>query len=152
MPDTRSRHRPIRAWSHDPDNDPVPYDKCEQDGLVWPCDAIREADRADDLNNRLIGTVEALTDAEHRADTAEGLLVLARRDLDKAEAALANVQAVFMRLQEFCESSEPGLLDAFWFTEHNRPASLMEVSIVHTDAAPGEMDEHGAWGFKGDKG
>lgn len=34
--------------------------------------------------------------------------------------ALENVQAVFMRLQEFCEESEPGLLDAFWFGEHNR--------------------------------
>ncbi len=163
MTDIRSRHVP---WEH----------QCQDCGKDWPCDAIREADRADDLDNRLIGTVEALTNAEHRAQTAEGLLILARRDLaaegkrankaeaalwlrdeaivvlheqaHKAEAALAAVQAVLMRLQEFCESSEPGLLDAFWFTEHNRPVSLMEVSIVHTDAAPGEMDEHGAWGFK----
>ena len=27
-------------------------------------------------------------------------------------------------------------------------ATLMEVSIVHTDAAPGEMDDHGAWAFR----
>ena len=32
--------------------------------------------------------------------------------------ALGAVQAAFLRLQEWCEGNEPGLLDAFWFREH----------------------------------
>ena len=35
--------------------------------------------------------------------------------------------------------------------EAERGVRLMETSIVKTDAAPGEMDEHGAWGIQAAK-
>lgn len=62
----------------------------------------------------------------HRDCTSDECVCLPMRlygddcDVARFRDALDAVQAVFMRLQEFCEASEPGLLDAFWFTEHNR--------------------------------
>jgi len=71
MTDTRSRHVPC-------DGPVAGMDVCADDNAPWPCDAIREADRADK--------------AEADYGIWKRLSIESRDRADKAEAALAECE------------------------------------------------------------
>ena len=94
MTDTRSRHVP---W-------PDVLDHCRLDDQIWPCDAIREADRAD--------AAEAGWAAETmRANDAEATLAAERRQygvsmkamLERYDAARADAKALAEALQVYAD-------------------------------------------------
>lgn len=116
--------------------------------------------------------IEAATLARARADKAEAALwlrdeaiVVLHEQAHKAEAALAECQEAIRDFlvvrwryvhqtggkpttDEDMDAATKGLLDALPDHKKATEVTLMEASIVQTDAAPGEMDEHGAWAFK----
>ena len=83
-------------------------------------------------------------DREHRRECVERHCTLAHRMLEFADwyivigsevnkrlAALAEreaaLTAVFDRLQNFVAETDPALLDAFWFTEHNTAQRIRDA-------------------------
>jgi hypothetical protein len=103
--DIRSRHVQTEMVLPD-DNGTVTF--CSFDDYRWPCDAIREADRADALSERL-------TSADKRADAAEAALAEAQKcaiwmaqEVDRVSAELGTAEAALAE----CRAALDALLQA----------------------------------------
>jgi hypothetical protein len=100
MTDTRSRHVRVLATG-EVHVGPQPWDwssnvrwaRCRADGHDWPCDAIREADRADDLQRSRDHFASEYDAALDRADHFQRLNEMHVALCDKAEAELAEMAA-----------------------------------------------------------